>query len=223
MKAATSLLLLCLACTATSQGAEPPLVLENQHLSLRFDPRTGNWISLIARASGEDLVTGPSSHVSVAPSRASKLDIGRIDQALAERQAISLAGEWLYTPSPPDPNEATRFPQGRFEGTTWVPTPVPSRRGLGDDRLHGRTGDFWYRREFTVPEHWPEADMALVIGAVDDFDVTWLNGERIGRTGVETPHHWETPRFYRFPGRLLHRGQTNTILITDKNTCLEPA
>lgn len=126
----------------------------------------------------------------------------------------------LYTP-PPNQNKSALFLQGRFEGTAWDPTPGSSRRGTGDDRLHERTGEFWYRREFVVPDHWREAELALLLGAVDDFDVTWINGRRIGRTEVETPHHWETPRFYRLPARMVRPGQTNTLLIKVTNPAFD--
>ena len=212
-----ALFLVCLATPFAGVSAEPPLALENQHLSLRFHPRTGHWFSLVDRRTGQDLVTGSSPHATVAPPRASRLDAGRVRQALAEGQAIALEGEWRYTPTPPKESESAAFHQGRFDGVPWDRTPIPSRRGTGDDRLHERVGDFWYRRAFTVPAAWPDSEMALVLGAVDDFDAAWLNGERIGRTGVETPHHWETPRFYRFPARLLRRGQTNTLLLKVTN------
>jgi glycosidase len=212
-----ALFMLCVATAFAGVAAEPPLVLENEHLSLRFDPRTENWMGLVDRRTGEDLVTGSLPHATVAPPRASKLDAARIRQAIADGQALSLTGEWLYTPAPPKEIESAAFLQGRFDAVKWERTPIPSRRGAGDDRLHERTGDFWYRRAFTMPANWPDAEMALVLGAVDDFDVTWLNGERVGRTGAETPHHWETPRFYRIPARLLRRGQTNTVLVKVSN------
>jgi len=83
----------------------------------------------------------------------------------------------------------------------------PSRRGAGDDRLHDRSGDFYYRRTFTLPDTRPGDDRMLVIGAVDDFDATYINGTQIGATGVETPQHWQVPRYYRVPAGLLRKGQ----------------
>jgi hypothetical protein len=46
------LFVLCLATTFAGLAAERPLVLENEHLSLRFDPRTGNWMGLVDRRTG---------------------------------------------------------------------------------------------------------------------------------------------------------------------------
>jgi hypothetical protein len=200
-----------------SLGAEAPLVLQNQQLALRFNPRTGNWIGLTLRLTGEELVHSSSPLAGVAPAGSFKLNPPRLDQALGQKDGVSLAGVWLYTPTPPSAVQWTAFLQGLFSPENWAPTPVPSRRGTGDDRLHNRTGDYCYRREFAVPLAWLNQELALIIGAVDDFDSTYINGQPIGHTGTETPHHWETPRFYRFSGSLLGAGTTNTILVKVTN------
>ena len=109
------------------------------------------------------------------------------------------------------------FPQGRFEAAEWVATPVPSRRGTGDDRLHDRVGDFWYRREFPVPALRTDEELALVLGAVDDFDEAWLNGQRIGGTGSEAPQAWRTPRMYRLAASQLRHDQANVLLLKVTN------
>ena len=59
--------------------------------------------------------------------------------------------------------------------------------------------------------------MALLIGAIDDFDVAYLNGTRIGRTGQDTPHYWESPRLYRFPARLLRVDGPNVLMLKVTN------
>ena len=138
------------------------------------------------------------------------LDRAALEHVVAAGQAVELNDHWLYTPTPPPPAEAARYVQGQFDGGKWEPTAVPSRRGSGDDRLHNRVGDFYYRREFTCPAHWPDEEMVLVVAAVDDFDTTYLNGTPIGATGLEAPRHWETARLYRLPARLLHRSTPPT-------------
>ncbi len=204
-----------LGCAGALAGAAADsVVLENQWLALVFDSRTGAWNGLRDKKTGDNLVVQGVPPVPPLPRR---LDAGRIDAAVGRKRALRLDGEWQYTPVPPSNSPEARFLKGEFDGAAWAPTPVPSQRGVGDDRLHERTGDFWYRRHFAVPADWPEAEMVLVIGAVDDFDVAWVNGARIGRTGQDTPHFWETPRFYRFPARCLRRGATNTVLLKVTN------
>jgi len=194
-----------------------PLVLKNRHLALTFDRQTGGWISLVDRSTHDELIEQPAPRALMLPSANPKLDPERIRQALDTGAAIDLDGEWLYTPTPPGDAGTAALIQGRFEACPWQPTPVPSRRGAGDDRLHDRSGDFYYRRTFRVPDTWPEDDRMLVIGAVDDFDATYLNGTQIGATGVETPQHWQVPRYYRVPAGLLRKGQPNVLLIKVTN------
>jgi glycosidase len=213
------LLIVVFASMAMAAAAVPesPIVLQNNRLSLSFDAKTGAWIGFADRQTGEQLVAGEGQRGLVPLDAAPKPDMASIARAVADGKAVSLEGEWLYTPTPPKESETGAFLQGRFEGVKWQPTPVPSRRETGDGRLHNRVGDFWYRREFTLPDGWPSEGMALVIGAVDDFDVTYLNGARIGSTGAETPHHWESPRLYRIPPQLLRPGLPNVLLVRVTN------
>ena len=194
-----------------------PLVLKNRHLALTFDRQTGGWISLVDSSTHEELIEQPAPRALILPAANPKLVPERIARPSTTGAAIDLTGEWLYTPTPPREPEAAALIQGKFEACPWQPTPVPSRRGAGDDRLHDRSGDFYYRRTFTLPDTWPEGDRMLVIGAVDDFDATYLNGTQIGATGVETPQHWQAPRYYRVPAGLLRKGQANVLLIKVTN------
>ncbi len=144
--------LLASANAATSPAA--PIVLENAHLRLSFDGETGAWTGLRDLKSGEELVAGPAPRALVPAARPARLDAGAIEKAVGEGTAVSLAGEWLYTPAPPPESAAAEFLKGRFDAAPWEKTPIPSRRGAGDDRLFNRTGNFWYRREFTCPAEW---------------------------------------------------------------------
>jgi hypothetical protein len=200
---------------------QSPIRLSNSQLALRFDRRTGAWIGFADPRSGDELVIGAVSRTMILPPPIRRLDTQAIHQAVVSQKALDVDGDWLHTPTPPSPSAAARYVQGCFDEGKWEPTTIPSRRGAGDDRLHNRVGEFFYRREFTCPPHWPDEEMALVIGAVDDFDSTYVNGTEIGTTGVEMPHHWETARIYRFPARLLHQGRPNTLLVKVTNAAYD--
>jgi len=200
-----------------SAEPEPPLVLENAKVRLEFDAISGDWIGLTDRSDGTQLATG--GRASLVPSQRRTLDPGHLRNGDADAPRVDLAGEWLYTPRPPAPEVESDFRAGRFDAAAWDSTPVPSRKGVGDNRLQDRTGDFWYRRTFEIPRdrNRPDEEMALLIGAIDDFDVAYLNGTRIGRTGQDTPHFWETPRLYRFPARLLRDDGPNVLMLKVTN------
>ncbi len=154
---------LTVACAVGASAAESPLVIENPHLLLRFDAGTGAWTGLVDKHAGDDLVVAGAVPVSVAPAPPPVLDSAQVARSVTAGQALDLAGEWFYTPTPSKTEAPADFLQGRFAAVPWVSTPVPSRRGAGDDRLHDRVGDFWYRREFQVPALWQDEELALVL------------------------------------------------------------
>jgi sialate O-acetylesterase len=73
-------------------------------------------------------------------------------------------------------------------------------------------GAVWFRREVVLPADWAGVDLALSLGSIDDFDVSYWNGERVGATGAETPDYWSVPRQYKVPGRLVKAG-SNLIAV----------
>jgi sialate O-acetylesterase len=78
---------------------------------------------------------------------------------------------------------------------------------------HRYSGIFWFRRAVDVPAAWAGRDLLLQIGAVDKQDITYWNGERVGATGTGfEQQHWNCPREYRVPGRLVRPGR-NVIAV----------
>lgn len=188
------------------------IILANQAMSIEFDTLSGAWISFIDRADNSELLVGPKVSGVVPVDTASVLDNKSVQNAINAGKAMSIAGEWQYCPDPKDGGESA-FLKGDYSAGEWASTPAPSLLGTGDNRLHDRVGQFWYRTTFTPSPEWKSGDLILVVGAIDDTDVTYLNGERIGSTGLEIPHHWETPRYYTIPSKLIRRNQPNTLLI----------
>lgn len=66
------------------------------------------------------------------------------------------------------------------------------------DAIQGKDedGSVWYRLQFDLPAGVAPADGTIELGAIDDEDVTFLNGKPIGKTGAETPDSWTKPRVY---------------------------
>ncbi|MBN2574304.1 MAG: hypothetical protein JXP73_07045 [Deltaproteobacteria bacterium] len=100
--------------------------------------------------------------------------------------------------------EARGFARKGGGGPGWAKMKLPQTwesAGLPID------GAVWFRREVNVPEDWSGRDLLLSLGPLDDFDVTYWNGERVGATGADTPQHWRVPRRYPVPGRLVRPGK----------------
>lgn len=71
----------------------------------------------------------------------------------------------------------------------------------------------WCRVRFTVPEAWRGKKLRLYIAAVDDNDITFLNGQQIGRA-----NGWDTPRDYPLPDSLVRYGAENVLTVMVENT-----
>ena len=101
-------------------------------------------------------------------------------------------------------NRGERLGFARGAGAGWAKMEIPQvweNAGLAID------GAVWFRREVTLPESWAGRDLALSLGPLDDFDVTYWNGERIGATGAETPLYYAAPRHYTVPAKLAKAGR----------------
>jgi len=70
----------------------------------------------------------------------------------------------------------------------------------------------WLRQSFTLSAAQAAAgDGVLAIGAIDDLDLTWVNGNPVGYT-----FGWGVERNYRVPSQYLREG-ANTVLIAASN------
>jgi sialate O-acetylesterase len=73
-------------------------------------------------------------------------------------------------------------------------------------------GAVWFRKTVDVPAAWAGHDLTLSLGPIDDFDVTYFNGVKVGAIGSETPNFYMTPRKYTVPGALVRAGR-NVIAV----------
>jgi len=103
--------------------------------------------------------------------------------------------------APPDP----RWASPDMDDSTWPEMRVPT--------LWNEVADAWCRVRVTVPEQWRGRKLRLVVGAVDDNDVTYLNGQEIGRTTG-----WDVPREYILPQGLIRWGTENLLTVMVDNT-----
>lgn len=81
--------------------------------------------------------------------------------------------------------------------TYWEPEGYPSVDGI-----------FYFRRSFTLTEAQAASTATLYLGAIDDGDITHVNGNKVG----SYPNAHNTDRIYEVPVGILHQGE-NTIAI----------
>ena len=76
-------------------------------------------------------------------------------------------------------------------------------------------GAMWFRKEVTVPQSMIGKPAKLILGAIVDRDMVYLNGEFVGTTGYQYP-----PRRYEIPAGLLKAGKNNIVVRVISNTGL---
>lgn len=104
---------------------------------------------------------------------------------------IDLSGEWQFHVGDltEDGPSGIIKPDFTPDGT-WTLIPVPSEwEKEGHPDLDGVC---WYRTTFQLNPAWGKSDLFLEFGAIDDNDVTYLNGQQVGHTEM-----WNAPRRYR--------------------------
>ena len=90
-----------------------------------------------------------------------------------------------------------------FDDSSWDVLTVPSF--WESTKLPGFDGVVWYRKKFEVPASLSGAQMTLYLGAIDDMDETFINGQKIGAT-MESGK-WKEERNYTIPAGLLVEGE----------------
>jgi len=116
-----------------------------------------------------------------------------------------IPGEWRYTVGDSDAYTATGF-----DDSGWKKIVLPS---LIPDSKPGTY--YWFRREIEIPKEMEGKDVVFSLGRIDDCDEFYVNGEKVGDTGVmpkNQPQGNCTPAFgesrrYTVPSNLLKPGK----------------
>ncbi len=150
---------------------------------------------------------------------------------------MDLAGKWRFKLDPKNTgledrvhefgyNIANQWPEVTVPGT-WEKQgdrfQVENRKAIEQSPYPGvnvRTdgpynGFAWYRRKVLVPEQWAGYDLELYMGAVDDWDWAYFNGEQIGHVGAKSnpDDWWKCERHYRIPAEKVAFGGYNVIAV----------
>jgi beta-galactosidase len=110
----------------------------------------------------------------------------------------------------PDPgmtDEAKRAVAEAFDDSDWAQMPLPQLWEQVGGEWEAADGEAVFRTAVEVPEHLAGRELVLSLGPVDDFDETYFNGELVGSTDASTAQHWQVPRLYTVPARLVRPGR----------------
>jgi sialate O-acetylesterase len=70
-------------------------------------------------------------------------------------------------------------------------------------------GIVWFRKKIDLSESWINKDLKIELGPIDDFDITFVNGYKVGN--IEEEGNWQTSRKYKIPANWNNK---NSILIS---------
>ncbi len=123
--------------------------------------------------------------------------------------------EWeAKLPLHADPKLAESYSSIDLDTKDWDTVTLPRQIEATDPDFDG---SIWYRTELTLDA--VDAAASISFGRVDDHDVTYINGKRVGGIGNDNDGAWATPRRYDIPAGVLKPGR-NMIAVRVFDTWL---
>ena len=117
-------------------------------------------------------------------------------ESLPEAQPFLERYDELYSVAAIDAKE---FTSDNVDTSSWLKIQAP---GTIESQGHDVDGMMWFRREIQIPRSWAGRALSLHLGPIDDNDVTYFNGVRIGAT-----NNWQAPREYTVPADAVRAGK----------------
>lgn len=95
--------------------------------------------------------------------------------------------------------------------SSWKDMTLP---GLWEERgLPNLDGIVWFMKEFELNQEEAAAPAVLSLGPIDDSDITWVNGMKVG----ETTNKYSEMREYQVPAHILKEGR-NVLVVRVEDT-----
>ena len=119
------------------------------------------------------------------------------------------APNWSKRIAAADPgSQGDAWAKPDFDDKAWGTMKLPGH--FENAGLPDYDGVVWFRKTVELSAAQAGAKAAVHLGQIDDMDVSWVNGTRVG--GYEVPGHHYTVRNYPIPAGVLHAGK-NTIAV----------
>ncbi|MCI4671313.1 MAG: beta galactosidase jelly roll domain-containing protein [Bacteroidia bacterium] len=141
-------------------------------------------------------------------------DIGIYGKKGLHKEFFDLQGLWDFRKLQKDESCLVN------DGVDWDKLMVP---GFWENQGYKHYNGFaCYRKDFRCPEELTKEQMVLTLGLIDDMDVVYLNGVRIGSTGIKEDGSIPDPgnswaykqlRGYFIPPNLLLPNQVNVLTV----------
>ncbi|MFA6468466.1 MAG: sialate O-acetylesterase [Bacteroidota bacterium] len=94
--------------------------------------------------------------------------------------------------------------QKKYNDSSWSVMTLPS---LWEDVIGTFNGVLWFRKAIEISNTWIDKELVLELGPIDDYDVTYVNGVKIGT--IDTGSGWNKKRIYSIPAEVV----TDSLLV----------
>jgi len=109
----------------------------------------------------------------------------------------------IFFRDPGNTGEPQGWAKPDFDDSNWPKLALPASWESSGHPDLDIDGIVWFRRSFDLPADWQNRDLTLMLGPIDDYDVTYVNGTKVGETPPGTANSWMVPRVYKIPASLL--------------------
>ena len=66
--------------------------------------------------------------------------------------------------------------------TDWKPINVSGNTWENEPELKHHDGEVWFRTTFDLPENYNQDNFHIALSQIDDYDIVWVNGVKVGET-----------------------------------------
>jgi len=112
---------------------------------------------------------------------------------------------WMQQKLDADQGMKEKWFDPAFKTDGWKDVSVP----MDVTTLKNYSGIMWARSTVEIPLDWVGSDLTLNLGAIDDWDMTYVNGTEVGSM-PPGGNAWQVPRLYKVPAKL----------VTSENVCI---
>ena len=111
---------------------------------------------------------------------------------------VDLEGYWKFSIG-----DNSDWSDPDYDDSHWENIRVP--KSWEEQGFHGYDGYAWYRKKVKIPENHANASLFLKLGYIDDVDKVYINGWKIGQTGMFPPQYttaYNANRIYAIPSKI---------------------
>lgn len=108
-----------------------------------------------------------------------------------------------------DPGASEQWFKPTLDTSSWKRTALPREWRSIDPSLKNFDGGVWFRKSVELPASFMGADLTLSLGAIDDSDIVWFNGVRVGSLAEA----YSVPRAYTIKGPLVKKSAATIVVL----------